>query len=41
MKPIRVMVVDDSVFMRRMVKDLLETDPEITVVALARDGRRP
>ncbi|MCX7730579.1 MAG: chemotaxis response regulator protein-glutamate methylesterase [Candidatus Caldatribacterium sp.] len=38
MKPIRVMVVDDSVFMRRMVKDLLETDPEITVVALARDG---
>lgn len=38
MKPIRVMVVDDSVFMRRMVKDLLETDPEIRVVALARDG---
>jgi len=38
MKPIRVMVVDDSVFMRRMVKDLLETDPDITVVALARDG---
>ncbi|MBC7217538.1 MAG: chemotaxis response regulator protein-glutamate methylesterase [Candidatus Caldatribacterium sp.] len=38
MKPIRVMVVDDSVFMRRMVKDLLETDPEISVVALARDG---
>jgi two-component system chemotaxis response regulator CheB len=38
MKPVRVMVVDDSVFMRRMVKDLLETDPEIEVVALARDG---
>lgn len=39
MKPVRVMVVDDSVFMRRMVKDLLETDPEIEVVALARDGQ--
>lgn len=39
MKPIRVMVVDDSAFMRRVVKDLLETDPEITVVALARDGQ--
>lgn len=39
MKPIRVMLVDDSVFMRRMVKDLLETDPEIQVVALARDGQ--
>jgi len=38
MKPVRVMVVDDSVFMRRIVKDLLETDPEIEVVALARDG---
>jgi len=37
-KFIRVLVVDDSFFMRVTVKRLLETDPEIQVVGLARDG---
>ena len=37
--PIRVLVVDDSGFMRTALKVLLETDPEIQVVGEARDGR--
>lgn len=36
--PIRVLVVDDSAFMRKMVTDLLATDPELQVVGTARDG---
>jgi len=35
---IRVLVVDDSLFMRTMVRDMLERDPEIEVVATATDG---
>lgn len=35
---IRVLVVDDSAFMRRVIKQMAETDPEIEVVATARDG---
>ncbi len=35
---IKVMVVDDSAFMRKVIKDMLEEDPDIEVVATARDG---
>jgi two-component system chemotaxis response regulator CheB len=36
---IRVVVVDDSALMRRMITNLLERDPAIRVVGAARDGR--
>jgi two-component system chemotaxis response regulator CheB len=35
---IRVLVVDDSLFMRTMIRDLLEKDPGIEVVGMAADG---
>ncbi len=38
MSKIRVMIVDDSSFMRKMVGDMLESDPEIEVVAKCSDG---
>lgn len=37
--PIRVLVVDDSALMRKMVCDMLSQDPGILVVGHARDGR--
>lgn len=37
-KPIRVLVVDDSAVMRKLISNLLEKDDEITVVATAMDG---
>lgn len=37
-QPIRVLVVDDSAFMRYTVTKHLNTDPEIEVVGQARDG---
>ena len=37
-KKIRVLVVDDSAFMRRAISEILESDPQISVVARARDG---
>lgn len=36
---IRVVVVDDSAFMRKAISSMLEHDPEIEVVGCARDGR--
>jgi two-component system chemotaxis response regulator CheB len=36
--PIRVLVVDDSAFMRHTLAKRLEADPTITVVGTARDG---
>lgn len=39
MKPIKVLVVDDSVFIRVSISRLLETDPDITVMDFAKDGR--
>ncbi|MHA7132001.1 protein-glutamate methylesterase/protein-glutamine glutaminase [Oerskovia turbata] len=36
---IRVLVVDDSVVIRRLVSQTLERDPQITVVGTAADGR--
>ncbi len=37
--PIRVLVVDDSAFMRQIIHRMLEEDPEIEVVGTARDGQ--
>ncbi|MDI7250827.1 MAG: response regulator, partial [Bacillota bacterium] len=37
-RPVRVLVVDDSLFMRKLISGLLEEDAEITVVGQARDG---
>ena len=34
----RVLVVDDSAFMRKVISDMLNSDPELTVVGTARDG---
>lgn len=34
----RVLVIDDSVFMRTIIKDILSSDPEIEVVGTAVDG---
>lgn len=34
---IRVLIVDDSAFVRQSLKDLLETDPQIEVIAVAAD----
>ncbi|PSH04565.1 MAG: chemotaxis response regulator protein-glutamate methylesterase [Acidobacteria bacterium] len=39
MMPLRVLVIDDSVVMRRMVREVLSTDPEIEVVGVAANGR--
>jgi two-component system chemotaxis response regulator CheB len=39
MKPLRVLVVDDSVVMRRMVREVLSSDPGIEVVGVAANGR--
>ncbi|MCD5322703.1 MULTISPECIES: protein-glutamate methylesterase/protein-glutamine glutaminase [Pontibacillus] len=38
MNTIRVLVVDDSAFMRKMIRDILEADHRITVVGTARNG---
>lgn len=35
---VKVMVVDDSPFMRRVIVDMLQSDPEIHVTAVAKDG---
>lgn len=38
MSTLKVLVVDDSAFMRKIIQDMLESDPEITVVGTAFDG---
>lgn len=35
---IRVLVVDDSLFMRTLISDMLNSDPEIEVIDTAKDG---
>ncbi|MEN1759427.1 chemotaxis response regulator protein-glutamate methylesterase [Anoxynatronum sibiricum] len=37
--PIRVLVVDDSAFMRKVINDILHSDPAIQVIAHARNGK--
>ncbi|MFQ5736228.1 MAG: chemotaxis response regulator protein-glutamate methylesterase [Thermodesulfobacteriota bacterium] len=37
-RKIRLLVVDDSAFMRKIIKQLVESDPGIEVVGSARDG---
>ena len=37
-KPVRVLVVDDSALMRRLIPKILERDPSIEVVGTAMDG---
>jgi two-component system chemotaxis response regulator CheB len=37
-RPIRVLVVDDSAFARKVVREVLSGDPEVEVVGIARDG---
>ncbi|MBI5454644.1 MAG: chemotaxis response regulator protein-glutamate methylesterase [Deltaproteobacteria bacterium] len=37
-KKIKVLIVDDSAFMRRVIKQMLETDPGIEAIGTARDG---
>ncbi|ALM75346.1 protein-glutamate methylesterase/protein-glutamine glutaminase [Thermococcus barophilus] len=37
-KKIRVLVVDDSAFMRKVLKDIINSDPELEVCCEARDG---
>jgi two-component system chemotaxis response regulator CheB len=36
--PIRVLVVDDSAFARKVVREILSADPRIEVLGIARDG---
>lgn len=36
--PIRVVLADDSALMRKLIRQILERDPEVQVVACARDG---
>ena len=38
-RPIRVVIADDSAFMRKKIKAILESDPSIEVIAAARDGQ--
>lgn len=38
MSIIKVLVVDDSAFMRQVISQMLEADPEICIVGTARDG---
>lgn len=37
--PIKVFIVDDSLFIRSLVKDFLNSDPEIEIVGTAKSGR--
>jgi two-component system chemotaxis response regulator CheB len=39
MSPIKVLVVDDSALMRRIISDILKSDPEIIVVGTAKNGQ--
>ncbi|BAI80666.1 chemotaxis-specific methylesterase CheB [Deferribacter desulfuricans SSM1] len=38
MSKIKVLVVDDSALMRKRIKEMLESDPKIEVIGLARNG---
>ena len=36
--PIRVMIADDSAFMRMILKDIIDSQPDMKVIAIAKDG---
>ena len=36
--PVKVLVVDDSAFLRQIISEMISEDPEISVVGVARDG---
>lgn len=38
MKPTRVLIVDDSAFARKVLRDVLQAEPGVEVVGIARDG---
>ena len=38
MSQVKVLVVDDSAFMRQVISSMLEADPDVCVVGVARDG---
>lgn len=38
MSKIKVLIVDDSAFMRRAIRKMIESDPELEVIGTARDG---
>jgi two-component system chemotaxis response regulator CheB len=38
-KKIRVLIVDDSAFMRKVLEEIISSDPRLEVVGQARDGR--
>lgn len=38
-QPLRILIVDDSALMRRLIRTMLDRDPELTVVGEAADGR--
>ncbi len=39
MKKVSVLVVDDSAFMRRVITDIIESEPQLTVVDTAKNGK--
>jgi len=39
MKRYRIIVVDDSAFMRKLFSDIIESDPAFTVIAVGKNGR--
>ncbi len=38
MDQIKVLIVDDSAFMRMVLKDIIDKEPDMKVVGLAKDG---
>ena len=38
--PVKVLIVDDSAFARKVVREMLSSSPQIEVVGVARDGAR-
>lgn len=38
MDPIKVLIVDDSPFMRMVLKDIIDQQPDMKVIAIAKDG---
>ncbi|BAU27689.1 response regulator [Aneurinibacillus soli] len=39
LRPIRAVIIDDSAFMRKIIEDILASDPDIEVVAKGRNGK--